>query len=334
MEHYKYPSIRDFRSVVHNVKSQSEYVGQDENDEAVVDTTLGKPTLTFTGTVKLHGTNASVVYIESTGECYAQSKARVLTLEKDNYNFAANLAYYPSDYMYIFNNIIKAIPTADVMVVYGEWCGGSIQKSVALNKLQQQFIIFDILVDGVWLDITEIDTGTIRKITDFPTFSIDIDFENAAASTNRLIDITNAVEETCPVGLALGVSGTGEGVVWSHNDGKNVHRFKVKGEKHSVSKVKKLAAVDPEKLASITEFTEYAVTENRLEQGIEVLFTAENRDPTLNDIGNFIAWVRADVLREEIDTLKASNLKPKDVTSSINMHTRKWFIRNFVEVGY
>lgn len=43
----------------------------------------------------------------------------------------------------------------------------------------------------------------------------------------------------------------------------------MKGEKHSASKVKTLAAVDPERLVNITEFVEYAVTENRLEQGTQ-----------------------------------------------------------------
>ena len=41
---------------------------------------------------------------------------------------------------------------------------------------------------------------------------------------------------------------------------------KVKGEKHSSSKVKKLASVDVEKLNSIKDFVDYAVTESRLEQ--------------------------------------------------------------------
>jgi hypothetical protein len=62
---------------------------------------------------------------------------------------------------------------------------------------------------------------------------------------NTLSELTMAVEEECPVakaGFQVLVK-----VVWSVNVNGTIHRFKVKGELHSSSKVKTLASVDVEK---------------------------------------------------------------------------------------
>jgi hypothetical protein len=56
----KFPSIDQFRTVVSNINRHYNFVGLDESSEAIYDHTLPKPTLTFTGKVKLHGTNAAV----------------------------------------------------------------------------------------------------------------------------------------------------------------------------------------------------------------------------------------------------------------------------------
>jgi hypothetical protein len=55
-----FPSIDQFRTVVSNINRHYNFVGLDESSEAIYDHTLPKPTLTFTGKVKLHGTNAAV----------------------------------------------------------------------------------------------------------------------------------------------------------------------------------------------------------------------------------------------------------------------------------
>ena len=84
------------------------------------------------------------------------------------------------------------------------------------------------------------------------------------------------VEQECPVAKKLGISGIGEGVVWTniteHPMLENTHLFfKVKGQEHSVSHVTSLAMVDTEKVKNIAEFIETVVTENRLKQGLEYL---------------------------------------------------------------
>jgi hypothetical protein len=121
------------------------------------------------------------------------------------------------------------------------------------------------------------------------------------------------------------VSGIGEGIVWvGHYEGVR-HVFKTKGEKHSVSKVKKIAAIDVEKVNSIREFVEYAVTENRMKQAIEELFTSQGIEPAIQQMGDYLRWVMKDIAKEEADTLGENNLVLKDVGRYVSQKAKVWF---------
>lgn len=50
-----FPSIEQFRNIVSNINRQANFVGLDENGDAIYNPVLPKPKITFTGTVKLHG---------------------------------------------------------------------------------------------------------------------------------------------------------------------------------------------------------------------------------------------------------------------------------------
>ncbi len=78
MKHISFPSIEQFRNVVGSVNRQYNFVGLDENGEAIYDSSLPKPVLTFKGTVKLHGTNAGVCFNDVDGMWY-QSRENIIT---------------------------------------------------------------------------------------------------------------------------------------------------------------------------------------------------------------------------------------------------------------
>jgi ferritin len=128
----------------------------------------------------------------------------------------------------------------------------------------------------------------------------------------------------------MGVDGVGEGIVWkciTEGWESPEFYFKVKGEKHSASKVKTLAAVDVELVASQREFAEKTVTENRCRQGIDKLREAGKKlDRT--SVGDFIKWVVADVEKEESDTAKASGLDIKKASGELTKAARMWFFKN------
>lgn len=76
---YKFPSIPKFRDVVKAVTQQSHFVGLDENGEPIYDNTRVKPIIDFDATVKIHGTNATVVvYDDNTVQ--AQTRSRIITV--------------------------------------------------------------------------------------------------------------------------------------------------------------------------------------------------------------------------------------------------------------
>jgi len=316
MEVIKYSSIGQYRNLVKDVQ----YAYQ----EAL-------PKLKMTGTVKVHGTNASVVICPDLSQ-YPQSRNNILTIENDNAGFATWHHGKRSAFADLASAIdsVCGIEQDDTIVIYGEWAGKGVQKGVAVSEVDKFFYVFGVKVidiDGTdsWLDdYPSMKHGDdIIDARDIWTKEIVIDFGVPEKSQNELIDITMAVEAECPVGKYFGVSGVGEGVVWEHITDEGV-RFscKVKGEKHSSSKVKKLASVNVEKMNSIDAFVNYAVTENRLKQGfLEVC----NNEPDRGLLGKFIKWVSSDVAKEESDTLSASGLTMKDVGGTLSKRARNWF---------
>ena len=196
-------------------------------------------------------------------------------------------------------------------------------------ELSKRFVIFEVKIGDDWYPACKSahEGELIHSIKDFPTYSVDIDFNCPEKTTNTLTAITEAVEDECPVAKAFGVEGIGEGVVWSTEYKDQVLRFKVKGEKHTSSKVKKLANVDIEKIESIDKFVEYAVTPSRLSQGIEVVFTQENLDLDIKMMGKYLKWVMGDIVKEEMDTLKGNNLEPKDISRAVNTKSREYFMK-------
>jgi hypothetical protein len=316
----KYPSIGQFRNVIRNVKAIHDYQGKDEEGKAIYQHKVNYPTLKFQGTVKLHGTNASVVKY-SDGRLEFQSRERVLSLEEDNAGFMATMM--PKDLEFLFSGF----ESKEYVAVYGEWCGGNIQKSVALNGLNKMFVIFGIMVDDVWVDLPKhlyANENCIYNILQFSTYEVEIDFNAPELVQNRIIEMTIAVEECCPVGKFFGKDGVGEGIVFTCINDQDL-KFKSKGEKHSVTKVKKLNPIDTEVMNSINEFVESAVTENRLEQGI-TFFNENNIEVDAKNTGQFLSWVVRDVLKEENDTIINNNLDEKKVKNAIVTKARVWFL--------
>ncbi len=178
-------------------------------------------------------------------------------------------------------------------------------------------------------DLANTDEG-IYNIEDFETFELDIDFNRPDLAQNKIVELVDAVEQECPVGKAFGRTQddntVGEGIVWTGWYKDTLHRFKTKGKKHSISKVKTVAPIDTEKLNSIHEFVDYAVTENRLAQAVEQVFTVESKEPVIQGMGDFLRWLVNDIAKEEMDVMSENGLEPKDVNKHISTKARQWFM--------
>lgn len=326
---YPFPSINQFRNVVKTIREQACYMGKNERGEAIFNPAPVYPKLMFKGTVKLHGTNAAIVY-DDRGYTF-QSRERVLTREADNAGFMAHMEQHLLPISVMFQNIIDLNnidrTTISSIAIYGEWCGGNIQKGVAITGLPKMFVIFAIRINDEWFDSNEdLKVANIFNINSFPSFMTEIDFEHPETAQNHLGELTAEVEACCPVGKAHGVNGVGEGIVWRCvSNPSSEYWFKVKGEKHSASKVKTLASVDVEAVEQINDFVAMVVTEARLEQGLHNLINEQLKPFAMTSMGDFIRWVHQDVLKEEADTLQASGIDYKKLGSPIALAAKRWF---------
>ena len=356
---YKFHSTGQFRNVVQNIKHSAQYLGFDEEtQQPIMDRNAIAPKIMYVGTVKLHGTNGSVVKHED-GTISFHSKNNLLgyivndefTLLSDNAEFAQSMYRRIDSLSAIIGDLEEHLTKENnlhyPLKISGEWCGQGIQKGVGISFLDKRsWFIFGIKSGETnqenktgWLPLDYLDGLTtitdreagIYSITDFPVKTLMIDFQNPEYSQNKLVEFTESAENCCPVSEVLDLKDPegnpqrlGEGYVWTPLntdycwDSGNF--FKTKGKKHSVSKVKSVAAVCPEKLESIQQFVDYSVTDNRLEQGIQEI----GLDQKL--IGQYVGWVNRDINKEEGDTLEASNLSMKDVGKKISDKARAYYI--------
>ena len=341
-KHISYPKIQQFRNIVADINREVNFIGLDEDKNPIYDTTIQKPIIIFKGTVKLHGTNASVCFNSSDG-FWVQSRQNIITIENDNANFAVFAEKNRDSFLNLINNIIKEHnidPSIYTVSIYGEWAGKRIQKGVGIAQIDNAFFIIGTKISNpqdkefssYWLDSCTLrdPNNRIFNVEDYQTFSIDIDFNAPQLAQDKLSEITEQIEKECPISKAFGIeNGLGEGVVWSANFRGNIHRFKVKGEKHSVTRVRKLATIDIEKLKSIQDFVDYSVTENRYNQAIENIFGKGELD--IRKMGDFIRWIVKDITSEELDTILKNGLEPKDVNKYISIKAKEMFLKAYKE---
>lgn len=251
--------------------------------------------LEFTGTVKVHGTNAGIV-MEPGKEPVFLSRSRVLSMQSDNAGF----------YEYMHDKV-HADPVLKY-TIYGEWCGGNIQKGVAVSGMPKTFIIFEVITeDGRYLDPAKVAFSHFKEgtrvfgINQFTTFKL---HGTLADLEPKMEELTLLVEQDCPVGARLNSNSTckiGEGIVWQVGS----YKFKTKGDAHKrkstngkTLRVAQVSTMPVELRDKVQEAIKAWVNVDRLEQGKEVLlekgFTTEPKD-----FGNFLKWLHADILAEE-----------------------------------
>jgi len=323
----KWPSIESF---AHVRKTINKYMAMAHQSEYF--------NTTYAGKIKLHGTNAAV-QIAPNGEVVAQKRSSVIYPDQDNAGFAT----WVSQKKAMFANLAQD----KVLTLHGEWCGGNIQKGVALNQIDKTFAIFCVqlgnLGDGsaeYYVDpdnikdlIGEAD-GTVWHILPYH-HQVDINFYDelsVAVAANEIERAVFEVEACDPwVKYNFDKEGIGEGLVYYpmvkglvNADTMKEFIFKAKGYKHQVksNKTPNIVAINIEKVASIQEFTKMFITEARLLQGVNEA-CGDEYDTKL--IGAFLQWISADVMKESIAELEESELTWKDVSKKVMTTAREWY---------
>jgi hypothetical protein len=340
---HKFPSIEQFRNVIQQVTHRARYRGEDEDGQPIYED-CELPTLKFKGTIKLHGSNAGIVYtydhLNVNYAVHAQSRSRILTPTSDNAGFAAFL--HTRSTTKLLSKLMMAVSresgedglgyTPETVKVFGEWCGGNIQKGVAINGLDKMFVIFGIKIDNMWvsdevLSQVKNEEENIYNILDYPTYEVDIDFNNPKVAAEIMSKMTEDVEKECPVGKAFGNEGIGEGIVWrcvEEGFKRSRYWFKTKGDKHKSSGTKEKVPVDVERVNSMNELVNVLVTESRLKQGFDYL--KEHGKPfDRSSTGPYLKWLYDDVIKEELDTIMENGFEPKEISGAISNKGRKYF---------
>ena len=333
-----YPKIKQFGDVVGSVVRQATFMGLDENEDAIYDGLQPKPTLTFKGTVKVHGTNAGISYNYEKG-MWAQSRENIITPKKDN----AGFAFFVESKKELFEEMFKDIAiennidlNENTISIYGEWAGGNIQKNVAVGQLEKSLYLFGVKISpfdteevAYWVDSTLYDSESdkVYNINNFKTYEIEVDFNNPKMSQNKMLELTLEVEAECPVAKAFDVSGIGEGIVWSVSYKEQHYRFKTKGDKHAgKSKVKTVRKIDEAKLTKVQAVVDKVTPVWRLDQMLTKSCDLMNGGKLdRSKMGTFMKLMMSDILEEEMLTLTEAGLEPKDIGRGVSEIAKRYF---------
>ena len=342
----KYPETEQFRTIVKDVVHSAKYEGKDADGNSIFNQTAKMPKLEAVATEKIHGTNASVCFSEPDG-FWVQKRKSICTPEEDNAGCAFAAMQRKNEWISIIKDLADEYNInldENIITVYYEWAGGNIQKNSACSNLDKMAIIFahfkvsplepDEKIKSKWLPTViqdaPVDCGEkgIYNILTFPTYKLEIDFSNPLMSQNKMIELVEkTIEPNSPVGKSLGVDGNiGEGVVFTFEFKNSLYRFKVKGEKHSASKVKTLEPVDEAELQKKQEIAQKVTPAWRLEQMFdEVNDTINGCQPDIKNLGKFIKMVMQDIIKEDSDIIADAGFEPKDMGKIVPQIIRPWY---------
>ena len=319
---------------------------------------------TFIGTVKLHGTNITILYTMSNRETpQFQSRNQIITPTKDNVGAAAYLSQAPL--RPLIDEIMRIHEQEDFteVLIAGEWAGEGIQQGVAVSTLSRFYSIFNIRIDGHWVDIRKYKTvhspeHRIYNIINFTTYSKDIDFQaNTSAVFAEMEELTKEVATKCPVGAelkddlsslmgALDISdskkkkkkpipvSTGEGIVWTLVPeppfDTTLCNFKTKSERfHTTARAPREPRADrSDELARAKDFADFALAERRYEQGVEYLQEVGKDPKDTKNLGDFIRWVTNDVIKEEGWRMGEVGTNEQDVRKVVTDRARAWYLEH------
>ena len=307
----KYPDTRQFRQIIRDIKKQASYKGQDENDKPIYDSVSDYPVIKAKASCKLHGTHLTIAY-NNTSKLFCQKRSNIITPDNDNAGSAQFCHGKEKEFEIIFRQLSRYYNIDldnNTIYLYAEWAGKGIQKSVAISESPKSVYIYacrvnpiDTEQDSFWIDIDMNFVSNINhrifNVWHYKTWEFDIDFNNPEKANNEFIEITNEVENECPIAKEVwGVSGIGEGIVISFNYKNIRYCFKSKGEKHSAgSKVKVLKPIDEVRAKLLNDIAEKVTPVCRLNQGIDEVNDVINGN--LLDVkktGDVIRWVIKDI---------------------------------------
>lgn len=334
----KYNKIPQLRELINDLTDRFQFIGKDQNNKAIFDRNIKLPVFKCQGTIKIDGTNIGI--FKNNNNLQIQSKNQIIK-DVDHYNISWFVNNHLLDFNYIFDLIYKqyGYNSGYNYYVFGEYFGKNISgNNTAISDLDRKFYIFDGYITNECGKIINYFSDNFISLLHgqdifnsymFPNYEITLDLNNPLIAIEEINSILNNIEHECPVGKYFNKIGDCEGIVWNFYTNLNErYQFKTKTPKFSVvkhTKNKKPVSIDPEIINSINDFLNYALTENRLKQGLQEI--CQNKSIKSKDILPFINWITNDIWSEEIQTITKNNLPKKELNSEIANIARNYILK-------
>ena len=257
---------------------------------------------TLYGTVKLHGTNGSVLFNSEGFEVY--SRTQKLSENNTNNGF----------YNFVIDNIddfkdLRSKICGDEVIIYGEYAGTGINKGAAICYTPRKFYVFKILVDDIEVPLTFENYENIKNIKHYKTFT--------AQSLEEVDKFTNEVLKECPVTKQeFDISGNGEGIVWVDENGT---RWKTKWDKPD----------NPPKVKTPKNSKDYSQFDESLKECLQI-WRYEQFINDADTIPEFIKLIIEDCIKE-VDFGKPFGELEKDQRKYLNSVITKASVKYFKE---
>lgn len=327
MQLVKMPKIQNTNDVLNFLSYEKQFIGLTGDKEPIFGR-LQLPEFEILGSVKLHGTNAAVVFKINdlddfeTASFHTQSKNTAFKEGTLNGHFDFNL--FVNQNISNFRDLAKKVTeeiehlqVGDIITLFGEWAGPGIQKGVAISNIEnRKFFLFSALLNDEYLDIKHVKTNwnRIHNIYEYETFQLTVNNTQLDVLKNEIDKLVSYVEEKCPVAKLFGVDGIGEGIVWI---GHFIHplsnklvnvKFKSKGEKHAISQKDTRTKIEAPELSENVIFVINEIdVENRVHQMINEHF--EGVLPGRSATGKIIELVLNDIALEETLLMTNNNVE-------------------------
>ena len=294
-------------------------------------------------TEKIHGSNFS--FWTNGIDTTAAKRSEFIKEGEKFFNYNRVFNDYKDNISQLFNYLKSQDESVQQVTVFGELFGGyypnmpqtetCVQKGI-YYKDTEDFIVFDIKVNGVYLDLTEV----ISKCKQFDIPCIEILFQG---SLEKCLEYPNAFQTTIPAKFGLpDIEGNiCEGVVIRPNKTHYLwdrSRLIIKNknekftEKKNVVKKPKKEVIYSANLSEMLEKADQYITENRLRNVLSHV-----GEVTKNDfgkiIGSFTSDIMLDLIKDEQELFdKLEKNERKVVGKKVGQSAAKLLRDNFINI--
>lgn len=312
--------MEPLRNIVRDLTFSSALIGT-ENNQPIYDGSKPKPIIRFQGTVKIDGVQAGISYSAKDNIWY-QSKDCILSDWQKHYGFVD----FCKERLDILHELLTKsydkmgdLPEdEDIITIFGEWAGEGVCTKAAIGNLPPSFYIYGLKLSkswdkSWWYDYSGMSSieHNIFNIKEFPTYEVDVDFNDIQKSYAEIKHISQQVTDECPVAKTLGVDGSGKGIIWRGVHNNHVYIFKMLGNEPIIPAVEAKTIPD-----DLSKYVDEIINKERV---IDAALDCNIPQwcPKIH-MGEVISKIWKDIIHTEIEVLASDKYERYDINLAIS----------------